>query len=70
MRGLRRRHGRARSRLDVILDSVTPRHEVTLDARDLTPSEVEHVYSAARARGLHASGTQGWVLIRDMGRST
>ena len=55
---------RAQTKLDRILDRVTSQHEVTIDAGDLTPTEVERVYAAAKARGLHASGTRRWVLIR------
>jgi len=65
-----RRHGnvgQAKSRLDVLLDSVKPReHEVTIDADGYTPKQVDRIYAAAKARGLHVSGTRRWILIRDL----
>ncbi len=68
MKRLRKRYGRAaRTRLDLLLDRVTPRHEVTIDADGYTRAQVDRIYAAAKARGLHASGTNRWILIRDMG---
>lgn len=52
------------TRLDAVLASVTPAREVVLDARDLTPEQVEAVYAQAKALGLHASGTRNWILLR------
>ena len=64
---LRRRYGRAKSKLDLLLDSVKPReHEVTIDVRDYTSEQVDRIYAAAAARGLHASGTRRWILICDL----
>lgn len=65
MQGSRRRHGNtARTRLDALLDRVTPRHEVTIDADGYTKTQIARIYAAARARGLHVSGTHRWILIR------
>jgi hypothetical protein len=52
------------TRLDQILATVTSLHEVTIDATDLPPELVERVFATAKARGLHASGTCRWILIR------
>jgi hypothetical protein len=66
-KALRRRYGHAKSRLDLILDRVKPReHEVTIDAAGYTPEQVDRIYAAAKARGLHVSGTRRWILIRDL----
>jgi hypothetical protein len=60
-------HGQARSRLDMILDSVRPReHEVTIDTEDLTNAQVQQVIGAAKARGLHTAFDGRFVLVRDM----
>ena len=64
---LRRRYGHAKSRLDLILDRVKRgEHEVTIDTAGYTPEQVDRIYAAAKARGLHAAGTRRWILIRDM----
>ena len=66
-RALRRRYGHAKTRLDLLLDSVkSRRHEVTIDVGDLPSEQVDRIYAAAKARGLHASGTRRWILIRDL----
>jgi len=70
-RSRRSRHGNAyhltKSRLDRLLDRVKPREsEVTIDVRDYTPEQVDRIYAAAAARGLHASGTRRVILIRDL----
>jgi hypothetical protein len=55
------------TRLDQVLDQVQPgKREVTLDVEGYTPEERERVIAAARARGLHVSGTRRWLLIRDL----
>jgi hypothetical protein len=67
MRRLRRRYGRAKSRLDLILDRVRPgEHEVTIDTDGYTREQVVKIIAAAKARGLHASSDGRFVLIRDM----
>ena len=53
-----------RTVLDRILDRVTTSHEVTLDVRDLTRSDVDRVIATAEARGLDVSGACGWLLFR------
>src|SRR5271154_236091 len=61
------RSGRRPTRLDLLLDRVKPGdHEVTIDADGYTPEQVDRIYAAAKARGLHASGTRRWILIRDL----
>lgn len=53
--------------LDLILDRVQYRkHEVTFDLLGYTPEQVELVYATAKARGLNATGTGRWVLVRDL----
>lgn len=56
-----------KTRLDLILDRVQcGKHEVTLDVDGYTKAQVNRVRAAARARGLHVSGTNRWVLVRDL----
>jgi hypothetical protein len=51
----------------LLLDRVKPgAHEVTIDADGYTPEQVDRIYATAKARGLHASGTRRWILIRDL----
>ncbi len=63
-------HGNAerlKTRLDLLLDSVKPgEHAVTIDAAGYTSAQVDRIIAAARARGLHVSGTHRWLLIRDL----
>ena len=55
----------SRTKLDQILDHVTQQQgEVTIDAADCTREQVDRIYATAKARGLHASGTNRWILIR------
>ncbi len=57
----------AKTRLDLMLDKVKcGKHEVTLDAENLTKEQAERVRAAARARGLNVSGTNRWILVRDL----
>lgn len=51
--------------LDKILDSVSPQHEVTIDAEGYSQEDVDRIYRAAKARGLNVGGTNRWILIRD-----
>ena len=63
----RHRSGNAdvrRTRLELILDRVTPEHEVTIDADGYTRAQVDRIIVTAKARGLHVSGTNRWLLIR------
>ena len=46
------------------MDRVTPEHEVTIDADGYTQAQVDRIIVTARARGLHVSGTNRWLLIR------
>jgi hypothetical protein len=56
-----------KTRLDLILDRVQcGKREVTLDTDGYTKAQVNRVRAAARARGLHVSGTNRWVLVRDL----
>ena len=56
-----------KTKLDRILDTVKcGKREVTLDLDGFTKAQVDRVYAAARARGLNASGTRRWVLVRDL----
>jgi hypothetical protein len=55
--------------VDRILDSVTPQREVTIDAAECTPAQVDRIYATAKARGFHASGTRRWILVRPPPRS-
>jgi hypothetical protein len=58
---------RRETRLDQILDQVKARRrEVTIDAEGYTPAQIDRIYDAARARGLDASGTNRFILIRDL----
>jgi hypothetical protein len=51
--------------LDKILDRVKQaEHEVTFDAAEWDASMRARVIEAARARGLHVSGTYRWILVR------
>lgn len=66
-RALCRRYGRAKTRLDLLLDSVKPReNEVTIDVHGYTRDQIARITAAAQARGLHVSGTRRWLLIRDL----
>ena len=56
--------GTGRSKIDFILDHVTPLREVTLDLGDLTGIEYDRVVTKAKDRGLHVSGTRRWLLVR------
>jgi len=57
----------AKTRLDLILDTVKcGKREVTFDMDGHTKAQAERVRSAARARGLHVSGTSRWILVRDL----
>ena len=59
--------GEHKSRLDLILDQVLRgKREVTIDTEELTDEQVERLIAAAKARGLHVSGTRRWILIRDL----
>ena len=70
-RVLRRRYGRAKTRLDLILDRVAPgKHEVTIDTEGYTGEQVDRIIAAAKARGLHASHDGRFVLVRDMRGTT
>ncbi len=65
-RSTRKGRHRGRTVLDALLDRVTPRHEVPIYTDSLTSADIDRIYAAAKARGLHASGTRRWVLIRDI----
>jgi hypothetical protein len=55
-----------KTRLDLMLDQVKcGKREITFDTED-SPGAAAKISKAARARGLHASGTQRWVLVRDL----
>lgn len=57
----------AKTKLDRILDTVKcGKREVTIDAGDLTRAQVDRIYATAKARGLHAGGTNRWILVRDL----
>lgn len=57
----------AKTKLDLILDKVKcGEREVTFDVEGYTKSQVERVRAVAKARGLHASGTNRWILVRDL----
>ncbi len=57
----------AKTKLDLMLDRVKcGEREVTFDVDGYTKKQVERVRAAARARGLHVSGTNRWVLVRDL----
>ena len=56
-----------KTRLDLMLDQVKcGKREITFDAENLTRAQVDHVYRRAKARGLDASGTHRWILVRDL----
>lgn len=57
----------AKTRLDLILDKVKcGEREVTFDLYGYTADQVARVRKAARERGLNVSGTERWVLVRDL----
>jgi len=57
----------AKTKLDLILDRVRcGQREVTFDTEGYTKQQVARIRQAAKARGLHVSGTQRWVLVRDL----
>ncbi len=59
--------GQGSTLLDQILDLVAyGQREVTIDAEEYTPGQVKRVATAARARGLDVSGTNRWLLVRDL----
>ena len=56
-----------KTRLDQILDQVKcGKREVTFDLDGYTAAQAARVRAAANARGLHVSGTNRWVLVRDL----
>jgi hypothetical protein len=53
--------------LDKILEQVKTRPgrtEITFDAVDWDATTRDRVIEAAKARGLHVSGTDRWILVR------
>ncbi len=52
--------------IDSLLASVNPRHELTIDAWECSEGIIARIVDSATARGLHASGARGWILVRDM----
>jgi hypothetical protein len=57
----------AKTRLDLLFDKVKcGEREVTFDVEGYTKAQADRVRSAARARGLHVSGTNRWILVRDL----
>jgi len=55
------------SLLEQLLNQVKAREsEVTIDAEDCTPERIDQIKTAAKARGFHVSGTDRWLLIRDL----
>lgn len=57
----------AKTRLDLILDKVKcGKREVTFDLYGYTGEQAARVRRAARARGFHVSGTERWILVRDL----
>lgn len=56
-----------KTRLDLMLDQVKcGKREITFDLEGFTKAQAERVRAAAKARGLHVSGTRRWVLVRDL----
>ena len=53
-----------KTRLELLLDSVSAEHEVTIDVRDYTPAQKDLIERAANARGLNASSDGKYILIR------
>jgi len=57
----------AKTKLDAVLDTVKcGKREVTFDVDGHTKTQVARIRAAAKARGLHASGTNRWILVRDL----
>lgn len=55
-----------KTRLDLMLDQVKcGKREITFDT-DGVPGAAAKIAAAAKARGLHASGTKRWILVRDL----
>lgn len=55
-----------KTKLDKLLDQVEYRkREVTIDAEGYTAEQVNQIIEVVKSRGLHVSGTQRWLLIRD-----
>ncbi|OHD23643.1 MAG: hypothetical protein A2Y38_01440 [Spirochaetes bacterium GWB1_59_5] len=56
-----------KTRLDLMLDQVKcGKREITFDVDGYTKKQVARVRAAAKARGLHISGTNRWILVRDL----
>jgi hypothetical protein len=71
MKKLRRRYGHTKTRLDLLLDSVTAKkNEVTIDTDGFTQAQVDQVIATAKARGLSASYDGRFVLVRDLGSTS
>lgn len=55
------------TRLDMVLDQVKcGKREVTFDVEGYTRAQKERIRTTAKARGLHVSGTDRWILVRDL----
>lgn len=61
------RKARKTTVLDQLLDRVKyGKSELTLDVDGYSAKQVSRVRSVAKARGLNVSGTNRWILIRDL----
>lgn len=55
------------TRLDMMLDQVKcGKREITFDTAGYTSAQRERIRKTARARGLNVSGTDRWILVRDL----
>lgn len=55
------------TKLDLLLDQVEAgKRELTIDADKYTTEQKDRIVAAAKSRGLHISGTDRWLLIRDL----
>ena len=53
-----------KTELDLVLDQVNAKREITFDVRDYTQFEKNLIIATAGARGLHASSDGKYILVR------
>lgn len=58
---------KARTLLDRLLSGVKyGKKELTFDVEGYSPEQVSRISKAAKSKGLNVSGTNRWLLIRDL----
>jgi len=53
-----------KTKLDLVLDQVNAKREITFDVRDYTQFEKNLIIATAEARGLHAISDGKYILVR------